>query len=913
MRSSTSCLLLTATFALLATPRIADASCIPGFDYAVFADDAIHIQGGSTVDSFNSSAGTYSQTATCGTNGDLGTNSTAADEVELLSASINVCGDVYVGAGGTAGTVIDQHANANVTGTKGAQSTNTTLTPPDLPTPALPNASPFSPSWTNTHATLAPGFTYGDVSCKNGSLTLSSGKYVVSTLSLTSNCELRVSGGQIEFYFTSSLDLHGGEIVNTTGVPGNLIFFGTSAASTAGVQGGVDAYFALYAPTATCTVQGNADIYGAIVCRSADLQGNGNVHYDIALGALGGGGFACTGEVSRAAPVIALLNGGTEHLVQGSFEPPTAAITTITSAATIATWTFPYQLGHMRARVASTVTTTASSFSAGTVYFDAGATGMIPDADYTGCTSFNGSCRHVFTNTNSDAANGTTFHPTTAVLSDTTADAIGALIVPTVTGLTTTNYQAIIHKVLDAKLGGVDRSTVAVIEASQFAGASTRPAMAYFGGTDGMLHAVCAQAGGRTASSPSADICPAAGTELWAFIPRVQLPLIGLNTARIDGSVRVADVFGDFTNNPATGTKSWHTILTFQTGFAIGSKPAVYAFDITDPANPTLLWEYTVPTSPAAAEVGTGLITAMASPYIKGVLTNMAVVQTNNGGSGTAGVVATALSQETGTKIWQFSDIYPVAPRGVAADGPMPTTAIPGGAVGVDSDGQNYISDFVMGDIMGRLWQLNAVDGTSRNGTSTPLFSFTTNRHPFGSPPAIYSRNGTLYAATASGGYTDPVSTSWTSTTQYLIGVKLSYRSSTTLTEATTASATGPVGINTALTSGDRTFSQALVVGTQLFLTSDSSDINLATYGTSTAQTGRLTTFDITTGGTPTTAVITSGATSLAYSSGTNQLYSSSRNSQEQLSAAPTNQSGGEKVDLESAPQMSRNLWLRSE
>jgi hypothetical protein len=326
-----------------------------------------------------------------------------------------------------------------------------------------------------------------------------------------------------------------------------------------------------------------------------------------------------------------------------------------------------------------------------------------------------------------------------------------------------------------------------------------------------------------------------------------------------------------------------------------------------------LLWEYTVPTTPGAAELGTGLTIAMAAPYIKGVLTNMVVAQTNNGGTGTAGVVATALSQETGAVLWKFSDIYPLIPRSVATDGPLPTTAIPGGAVGVDSDGQNYITDFVMGDIMGRIWQLDALDGTSKNGAGTPLFSFTTNRHPFGSPPAIYSRNGTLYAAIASGGYADPVATTWTTPQQYLIGVKLSYTNSTTLTEATAASTTGPIGINATLTSGDKGFSQALVVGTQLFLTTDSSDINAAGYGTSTAQTGNLMTFDITAGGTPTTTVITTGATSLAYNAVSNNLYSSSSNRQEQLAATPSNQDGGEKVDLESAPQATRNLWLRSE
>ena len=62
--------------------------------------------------------------------------------------------------------------------------------------------------------------------------------------------------------------------------------------------------------------------------------------------------------------------------------------------------------------------------------------------------------------------------------------------------------------------------------------------------------------------------------------------------------------------------------------------------------------------------------------------------------------------------------------------------------------------------------------------------------------------------------------------------------------------------------------------GTQLFVTTDSADVNLASYGTGTTQTGHLTSVGVT-GGTATVAVISSGASSLANSGST--LYSSSR------------------------------------
>ena len=103
-------------------------------------------------------------------------------------------------------------------------------------------------------------------------------------------------------------------------------------------------------------------------------------------------------------------------------------------------------------------------------------------------------------------------------------------------------------------LGGVDRSTVAVIPSSTLVN-GTRQTMAYFGATDGMLHAVCVSVGGN---------CDVIGRELWAYLPRTELGLVRYNKARIDGSPRVMDVFGDFTGTGAA--KRWRTVLVFQTG-----------------------------------------------------------------------------------------------------------------------------------------------------------------------------------------------------------------------------------------------------------------------------------------------------------------------------------------------------------
>ncbi|HLL24429.1 MAG TPA: hypothetical protein VK427_19995, partial [Kofleriaceae bacterium] len=462
-------------------------------------------------------------------------------------------------------------------------------------------------------------------------------------------------------------------------------------------------------------------------------------------------------------------------------------------------------------------------------------------------------------------------------------------------------WQTIVQKVLTGKLGGVDRSTVAVIGASSVAGLGTRPTIAYFGAADGMLHAVCASVGGTTESD--SNICPSLGTELWAFLPRVQLPLIRQNKQRIDGSVRVVDAFGDF-DSPATGQKRFRTILTFQTGYSdvsLGAPPAMYALDVTDPANPIVIWEYSTPTTPAALDFGTGLATAASMVTTGATVTNLAFAQTNNGGSGGAGMVATALSLETGKKQWQFAYAYPSPPRGNAADLPLPT-GYPGGAVGVDLAGTGFVSELVMGDLYGNLWRVDAATGVSKTGVSTPLFSFGTNKHPIGAVPAIYANGGQQFAVFGSGGYTDPLTASWTAGTQSLISVPLL--------------ATGPYPISDSspklafkqnLTAGQKTFGQVLVVGEEVFITADASDVNLSTYGTG-GNTGVAVAYNLATAMASSTVVVRGGAASLA-NIGTN-LYGSSSDQQQEL-AIHAQSTSGSRVDTAQVPKLDRKLWLR--
>src|SRR5439155_7610611 len=115
-------------------------------------------------------------------------------------------------------------------------------------------------------------------------------------------------------------------------------------------------------------------------------------------------------------------------------------------------------------------------------------------------------------------------------------------------------------------------------------------------------------------------VCDALGRELWAYVPRVNLPNLRYNLARVDGSPRVLDVYGDF----GTGTKSFRTVLVFQTGGGdpskTGATPAIYAMDVTDPSAPSVLWEYTIANADTRGTLalGVGLTVAAGDALING-------------------------------------------------------------------------------------------------------------------------------------------------------------------------------------------------------------------------------------------------------------------------------------------------------
>ncbi len=627
-----------------------------------------------------------------------------------------------------------------------------------------------------------------------------------------------------------------------------------------------------------------------------------------------------TTETSRSTPIVATVAAGVSALVVGTFEnvqPPQLA-PVVAATADLTGWTFPFVKGHLRATDLTSITG-AIAQGAGTVLFDAAT--QIP-AVSNSCGTIDGSCRVVFTTTvTPSTTTGVALRPPNVYVTDANAPTIGALLAVGTT-LVPADYVTITRRLLAgwwtgatyvAALGGIDRSTVAVIGPSTLT-IGARATMAYVGATDGMLHAFCAQV-------DVAHGCPHLGTELWAFLPRVQLASVRSNLSVIDGSPRVIDAFGDFTGS---GTKSFRTILMFQTGSGdpnnlLAAQPAIYALDITDPQNPAVIWERSIKVpgpGRGLTEMGVGLALAAGPINVGGVTRNLVVAQTTNGGTlgvvdATAGEVVNGIDMTDGSLIWATPFTFSYAPTRAGGTSP-PHSGVPGGAVGVDKQGQGFLTDIVFGDLYGDVWELDAVTGVSRFPTNKPLFSFTTDFHPIGSPPAIYANSGKQFAVISTGGYLDvtpliPVPSWGTGHQQSVVAIALDPAPLPVppLNESSPV-ADIPFKFDFA-TTAEAGFSQAQIVGGELFVTTDSTDVNASGYGTagSTGHVYRAPLSSVTT-----VVAVQGGAAALA--AGGTALFAASSSQQERLGtdAAST---VGNKVDSQGAPRISRMLWLRTE
>lgn len=276
------------------------------------------------------------------------------------------------------------------------------------------------------------------------------------------------------------------------------------------------------------------------------------------------------------------------------------------------------------------------------------------------------------------------------------ASLIGDIVNSGPTVVTTAKYIPSIAEALDGQPGEYQAFKAAQVASTNSDGTTkdARRGQVYVGANDGMLHA----------------FDTTTGVEKFAFIPTAVIANLNALTAKtyntdsslhryfVDGSPVTADIyFGG----------AWHTILVGTLG--AGGRE-VFALDVTDPDNISLLWEYT-------SQTDTDLGYTLSTPVISKLHSGDWGVIIGNGSSGNNGNASLlVINAATGTLLKKLA-------TSVSGNNGLSSPVV----LDFDSDGR---ADYVYaGDLGGNLWRFD-LNGTS-TGTwvvsfsNTPLYKAT--------------------------------------------------------------------------------------------------------------------------------------------------------------------------------------------
>lgn len=253
---------------------------------------------------------------------------------------------------------------------------------------------------------------------------------------------------------------------------------------------------------------------------------------------------------------------------------------------------------------------------------------------------------------------------------------------------------------------------------------SLRKNVVYVAANDGMLHAFS----GETADG---------GTELWSFIPSAVMPNLykladssysSKHQYYVDGAPVMADI--------KVGT-TWKTILV---GGLNAGGSSYYALDITDPANPALLWEFT------DANMGLSFGNPVVTKRADGTWV-VAVASGYNNTSGDGKGHLYVLNANSGAKLLDLSTGV-----GSAAD-PSGLAKI---NTWVDNPSDNTGKRFYGGDLKGNLWRFDVDNLVAPNQAAMLLAKLQVNAttpQPITTKPELAQVSGKPVVVVGTGRY----------------------------------------------------------------------------------------------------------------------------------------------------------------
>jgi len=279
---------ITSTGASAEIEVVLDPQYFSPFSYAAFGDEWAIIRGGNAyTDSYDSSVDPWTKEGNM-QNGDVGTNSTDAGKLGVGNGSIY--GDAIVGTGGDPNTVITSQKWGKITGSK------TVLSEPFLMHSVTDPGHEISIGAISSSQTISVDTRVDSIKIASQNIITISGDvvlYVDGDIHISGQAKIDIPvGSSLTIYASGTTHMAGRSIVNQNAKPENLIVYGTDDCKDVHFSGQTAFYGAIYAPKADFKLLGQADIFGSIICKTVDMKGQGNIHYDEHLNDLGSGEVA---------------------------------------------------------------------------------------------------------------------------------------------------------------------------------------------------------------------------------------------------------------------------------------------------------------------------------------------------------------------------------------------------------------------------------------------------------------------------------------------------------------------------------------------------------------------------------------------------------------------------------------------
>lgn len=236
------------------------------FGKAVVGLSGIIMSGQASTDSYDSSLGSYdSQPHTA--EGDIVTN-----------GPISLSGNAYVNGDAHPGPDYPFSGTPPVSGSYG------TLQAPFTVDPIPPSVVSAAQATNDNSNILLNGEPYtGGTAISLTSddvLTLPGGTYYFTSILVTSDAEIDVTGPSTIYVDGGNVNLAGKGIINA-GQPRDLLLYSTG--SSISLSGQSACVGAIYAPTSSVTLTGQENFYGSIICGSNMDSGQAKIHFDLDL------------------------------------------------------------------------------------------------------------------------------------------------------------------------------------------------------------------------------------------------------------------------------------------------------------------------------------------------------------------------------------------------------------------------------------------------------------------------------------------------------------------------------------------------------------------------------------------------------------------------------------------------------